>query len=229
VTFFFRDDDAGWHDHRLRRLLQVFDRFAVPIDLAVIPLALGPSLARELRARRDASPETTGLHQHGLAHVNHEREGRKCEFGSTRDEATQREDIERGRARLQTSLETTLDPIFTPPWNRCTRATGRALVAAGVRVLSRKSRVPTLAVDELDELPVDVDWFAHRKGTRLTREELGATLATEARRGASVGVMLHHAASDAEERRAIAELLHVLAAEPRVRLARMAELVEVAA
>ena len=70
--------------------------------------------------------------------------------------------------------------------------------------------MPALAVDELDELPVNVDWFAHRKGMRLTREELGATLATEARR-------------------AIGQLLRVLAAEPRVRLLRMAELVEVTA
>ena len=28
VTFFFRDDDAGWRDDRLRRLLELFDRFS---------------------------------------------------------------------------------------------------------------------------------------------------------------------------------------------------------
>jgi peptidoglycan/xylan/chitin deacetylase (PgdA/CDA1 family) len=229
VTFFFRDDDAGWHDDRLRRLLDVFDRFAVPIDLAVIPCALERSLARELRMRRETLPATTGLHQHGFAHVNHEREGRKCEFGPARDEAVQREDVERGRRRLEALLDTPLDPIFTPPWNRCTRATGRALVTAGVRVLSRESRVPALAVDGLDELPVDIDWFAHRKRVRLTREELGAALASEARRSSTIGLMLHHEASDAEERRGIAELLGMLAAAPSVRLVRMAELAEVAA
>ena len=229
VTFFFRDDDAGWRDDRLRRLLHVFDRFEIPIDLAVIPCALEPSLARELRARREASPATVGLHQHGFAHANHEPEGRKCEFGPARDERTQRQDIERGRRRLETLLETLIDPIFTPPWNRCTNATGHALVAAGVRILSRESRAPALAVDGLDELPVDVDWFAHRKGVRLTREELGAALAAAARRSTTVGVMLHHAVSDAEERRGIAQLLGLLTDAPRVRFARMAELVEVAA
>ena len=97
VTLFFRDDDAGWRDDRLRRLLEIFDRFSTPIDLAVIPCALGDSLARELRRRRESSPVLTGVHQHGLAHANHEPAGRKCEFGGARDEGVQRRDIEAGR------------------------------------------------------------------------------------------------------------------------------------
>ena len=223
ATFFFRDDDAGWRDDRLRRLLAVFDRREAPIDLAVIPCALGQGLAAELRARR----ATTGLHQHGLAHANHEPEGRKCEFGPSRSEAEQRRDVERGRRILEQLLEGQLDPIFTPPWNRCTPATGCALAAAGLRVLSRESRAPALGVDSLDELPVHVDWFAHRKGVRLTRAELGERLAAEVRSGGPVGVMLHHAVMDADDRRAVDELLDVLTRDAR--LVRMAELVEVAA
>jgi predicted deacetylase len=217
VTFFFRDDDAGWRDDLLLRLLDVFDGAGAPVDLAVIPAALGRPLAREL-SRRGAS---TGLHQHGFAHVSHEREGRKCEFGRARDEAAQRADIERGRQRLEALLEAELDPSFTPPWNRCTHSTGRALLATGFRVLSRESRAEPLGLDELEELSVDVDWFA--KG--LSREELGERLAACARRSAVVGVMLHHAVSDADDLRELGRLLELLANEAGVRLTRMTELV----
>jgi hypothetical protein len=223
VTFFFRDDDVGWRDDRLRRLLGIFDRFSTPIDLAVIPSALVESLARELRARREAAPVSTGLHQHGFAHANHEPAGRKCEFGDARDERTQREDIEAGRLRLEGLLEAPLDPIFTPPWNRCTIATGRALVSAGHRVLSRESRAPALEVRGLAELPIHIDWFAQRKGVRLMRPELAVAIAEQARRGGPVGIMLHHAMMDGAERDGVSELLAVLA--KCARLTRMIDLV----
>src|ERR671910_917935 len=108
VPVFFRDEDPGGAS-------------VVPVDLAVIPCALGPELARELLAR------DVGLHQHGLAHANHEREGRKHEFGPSRAAARQRADIAAGRARLEALLGDRVGPIFTPPWNRCTIATGRCL------------------------------------------------------------------------------------------------------
>jgi hypothetical protein len=223
ATFFFRDDDAGWRDDRLRLLLGVFDRHAAPLDLAVIPCFLGPHLARELRSRLG----TAGLHQHGFAHANHEAKGRKCEFGPSRGEPEQRRSIERGRSLLEQLLEGPVDPIFTPPWNRCTVATGRALVAAGFRVLSRESRAPALGLKGLDELPVHVDWFAHRRGVRLTPAELGQLLAAEGRSGRPVGVMLHHAVMDGDDLRRLDELLGVLVRGAR--LVRMRELAEVAA
>jgi len=221
VTFFFRDDDAGWRDDLLPRLLGVFDDAGAPIDLAVIPAALGRPVARLLSARRTS----TGLHQHGFAHLNHEREGRTCEFGPARSEATQRADMERGRRRLELLLETELDPIFTPPWNRCTEATGRALINAGFRVLSRESRAAPLALEGLEELSVDVDWFAKRRGTRLTREQLGETLAEHARQSETVGVMLHHAVSEAGDLRELGRLLDLLVRDSGARLARMTDLV----
>ena len=135
VRFFFRDDDAGWGDVRLIELLDLFAACSLPVDLAVIPRALDAGLAGELGMRR-----RVGLHQHGLAHVNHEREGRKCEFGPARAADAQRRDIEAGRARLADLLGARVDPIFTPPWNRCTADTGRCLAALGFEVLSREAR-----------------------------------------------------------------------------------------
>ena len=81
-TVFFRDDDAGWGDERLWALLDLFDRRALPVDLAVIPAELHPTLTAELTVRARAG--RVHLHQHGFAHVNHEPTGRKCEFGPAR-------------------------------------------------------------------------------------------------------------------------------------------------
>ena len=224
VAFFFRDDDAGWDDARLLALLEVFAERSLPVDLAVIPLALQPGLANELRGRPGV-----GLHQHGFAHADHEPAGRKCEFGPAREAAAQWRDILGGWARLTALLGERVDPIFTPPWNRCTAATGRCLAELGFAALSRSASASPLDVAGLYELPITVDWFAHRHGERLSRGELGERVAGAIRSGGPVGVMFHHALMDAAERRDTAALLSLLADHERARPARMRELVAAAA
>jgi len=220
VPVFFRDDDAGWDDARLFALLDAFAARSLPVDLAVIPRALGPALARELLARPGV-----GLHQHGLAHVNHESAGRKCEFGPSRPAAAQRGDIEEGRARLAALFGGRADPIFTPPWNRCTADTGRCLAELGFAALSRESRAAPLGVPGLRELPVAIDWFAHRHGERLSPHALGDRIAAAIAAGGPVGLMFHHAIMDAGERRRAGELLDLLAGHDRAGAAPMPALV----
>src|SRR4029453_10508454 len=87
VAFFFRDDDVGWSDDRLFALLDLFAQHRVPVDLAVIPSALTPSLACRICARVESAPNHLAVHQHGFAHVSHETVGRKSEFGMSRSQA----------------------------------------------------------------------------------------------------------------------------------------------
>ena len=185
VRVFFRDDDAGWGDARLLALLDVFAARGLPVELAVIPLELDAGLAGELLARPGV-----GLHQHGLAHTNHEREGRMCEFGPSRGLEAQRRDIETGRDRLTDLLGNRVDSIFTPPWNRCTPDTGSALAELGFRVLSRESQAEPLRVPGLFELPIQIDWV------RFSPLELGARIARAIQSGGPVGLMFHHAVMD---------------------------------
>ena len=215
VDVFFRDDDAGWRDDLLVPLLDLFDEHALPLDLAVIPAALGEGFAAELRAR--AGPRL-GLHQHGLAHRNHEPDGRKHEFGPSRRHADQRRDIEAGAARLEALLGDAVEPIFTPPWNRCTEVTGRCLLELGFGVLSRESRAAPLNLPGLCELPVSVDWV------RFAPAELAQRLAAAIREPGPVGVMLHHAVMDAADRARAGELLALVASHPHARPNRMREL-----
>jgi predicted deacetylase len=195
--------------------------------LAVIPAALTPQLAAELQRRALAAPGLLGLHQHGYAHTNHERAGRPCEFGSSRSAGAQKRDIERGARRLRELLGETVSPIFTPPWNRCVRSTGRSLSELGFAVLSRDSSAEPVEIPGLQEIGVNVDWLARRKGTRVSLRDVGDCLAAAARVDNSVGVMLHHALMGPTDREAVEALLEVVAWHPTAQCRTMASLVAV--
>jgi predicted glycosyltransferase len=223
ASLFFRNDDCGWSDDRLLLLLDIFADFGFPVDLAAIPAALNSAFAQKLSRRMAAHPERLRIHQHGYAHLNHEPAGKKCEFGPARDYISQRDDIESGRHRLAELLGAAPDPIFTPPWNRCTAVTARCLVELGFQVLSRDSHAAQLGGSGLVELPIAVDWFAQRKKVRLDRMEWGKLLAAKLQNEVSIGIMLHHAVMDAEEMQALAQLFSLLARHPNAKCHTMRE------
>jgi hypothetical protein len=214
-TFFFRDDDAGWATERLIALLDVFAHHSVPVDVAVIPAALDRRLAASLRRREEADSGLLAFHQHGFAHANHEPSGRPCEFGPERPEPAQRRDIAAGAWRLSDLLGAT-EPIFTPPWNRCTRTTGRCLLELEFRALVRDSSAAPLGLGGLQELEVNVDWC---------RPEGGGQLAAEASARTTVGVMLHHELLGPDEREAVGRLLELVSSHENARCVPLASLV----
>jgi hypothetical protein len=224
ASLFFRDDDCGWGDDRLLLLLDIFADFNIPVDLAAIPAALNSAFAQKLSRRMAAHPERLRIHQHGYAHLNHEPTGKKCEFGPARDYQSQQIDIENGRRRLAELLEVQPDPIFTPPWNRCTAVTARCLAELGFQALSRDSHAEAFEIPGLSERPIAVDWFAHRKKVRLNQVEWGELLAAQLKSAASVGIMLHHAVMDAGEMQTLAQLLSLLARHPNANCQRMQSL-----
>jgi predicted deacetylase len=228
VRVFFRDDDAGWDDDALFRLLDLCDEHEAPIDLAVIPCALTRPLAHRLRRAVEASRGRVALHQHGYAHLNHEHTGRKHEFGPSRSAAQQRADVAAGQHCLRELLDGYVQPIFTPPWNRCTQDTVAALTALGFRVLSRDDTAAPLTTTSLREVRVNVNWLTGRRGARVREEEQARTLAAVLTAPEPLGIMLHHAVMDASATRALADLLDVLAAHPRVRLSTMMEMARAA-
>lgn len=229
VPFFVRDDDAGWDDAALMRLLDLMRDLALPVDLAVIPKAITRKLAFDLMRRQDCTPARIGLHQHGFAHLNHERVGRKCEFGDARSWSWQRADLLAGREILEALFGDRLDPIFTPPWNRCSAGTPQCLADLGYEALSRCRSAPVQAA--LPELPVDVDWCRHAReanaaGATDTAERAAAELASRVGAGGPVGLMLHHAAMDPCSLQQLAPLLRVLKTHPHARCQSMREILE---
>jgi predicted deacetylase len=225
IKVFFRDDDAGWGDEQLRTLLDLFETQRAPIDLAVIPQALTREMALELCARRARGRDRLGLHQHGYTHSNHESAGRKCEFGLSRTAQQQAHDIQAGRLRLQALLGN-IDPIFTPPWNRCSQATLHALRAAGLQMLSRDATAQPLDLEELSECPVHVDWCKWTQRDAPDWAALDQQLAAAVlRHEETLGIMLHHAVMGDSDWAALRQLLTLLNANCRVQLRLMRELV----
>ena len=225
VDFFFRDDDAGWANDEFRTLLALFRRHCVPLDIAAIPTALTGELAGELSRLRTVTPAAIGIHQHGFAHTNYETTGRKSEFGVSRSSEDQFRDIQLGKLKLEQMLGPISSQIFTPPWNRCTEVTATCLLKLGFRVLSRDASAPSLAVPGLKELPIAVDWFAKKKGVRLSFENLGLAIASLVKkRQRPIGIMLHHELMTAGERQFLNDLLGLLAAHPRARCKLMREI-----
>lgn len=222
--FFFRDDDGGWHDTALLRLVDCFDRARLPVDVALIPAATSAALARSLLARRRHGTAALGLHQHGLQHVNHETSGRKCEFGASRNMELQRADIANGRRQLEELLGDAHDPIFTPPWNRCTADTSAALHALGFRALSRDRTAATDTAAGLQQLNVAVDWMRFRRSNAPDASAVTAALRERLTHCAPVGIMLHHAVMTEADFELLAGLLGLLATHANARCHSMGQL-----
>lgn len=209
VTVFFRCDDGGWEQEKFAKLAGLFDDRKLPLDLAVIPAALDPQNAAELQDMRRDHP-ALGLHQHGYAHVNHEHTGnRKCEFGEARPLARQVADVIAGRERLNALLGD-CDPIFTPPWNRCSSGLCHELADHGFALLSTDGRRSDAGV--IGQLPVSLDWDRARRENRA-EDRLCELLETS--RG-PIGIMLHHATMDDEARSQLSVVLDTLAASQKI-------------
>lgn len=216
VKIFFRNDDAGIENVRLFKLFDIFEKFALPLDMAVIPKEVSPAFAGELTLRLNLKPNLFSIHQHGFAHISHEREGRKCEFGKARNKSQQFFDIAKGRRILADFFDTLPQPIFTPPWNRCTKETGESLRELGFKILSRETGAEPLSIAGLTEIPVSVDWFAKRKGIPLNRDEIGELTEKTIRENDVIGIMLHHALMNEIEREFLGEMLEIFSRCPTV-------------
>lgn len=224
TTWFFRDDDAGWADQHLYRMLDCFAEFGVAIDLAIIPTELHDQLAATLLERRQKSKDLLGLHQHGFSHTNYEVAGRKCEFGASRSFNQQHDDIARGANLLCERLGPAIDPIFTPPWNRCSAATVSTLRTLGFNALSRDVSAAPLLLQELVEIPVSIDWSKYCRGEAVDLAVIGDILAAAVGLP-RVGVMLHHAVMDQADLSALRELLQLISEHRSIQCMRMRDFI----
>lgn len=231
--FFFRDDDVDCDEESLQKLLQFFARREKPLNLGVIPALLTAEAIELLAEYQVLHPKLFSLNQHGWQHLNHERQGRKCEFGVSRSLAEQLDDIARGQARLNEAFGTHWFPAFIPPWNRCTLETCQALDQLGFRVLSAKRSRTFVTGYGFREISVTLDLFSWKGGACLRPvEELTADLIAQIRQARfdqlPVGVMLHHKVMGDDAYVFLASLLDALAQYEFVHCHTFESLIEIA-
>ncbi|MBX2885880.1 MAG: DUF2334 domain-containing protein [Granulosicoccus sp.] len=218
---FFRDDDGGWADAQLLALCEFFEQKEVPLDIAVIPKALTSPSVHLLRSVVSSDAGQFHLHQHGYAHVNHQTEGRSCEFGSSRNLHEQLDDIAQGQRIMQDNFQDKAEPIFTPPWNRCSSDTAEALQQLGFSLLSRITGSEAIG-GRINELPVAVDWLKKKKGVRLENDDIvKLTCRAFEDNNSYLGIMLHHEHMDAENREQLSQLIDVLKNSDKVKFTSM--------
>lgn len=189
---FFRADDVAVPGANFVRLMDLFTRYRVPLCLAVVPAWLTPTRWRHLIGIGQKAPSLWCWHQHGWRHVNHEPEGKKQEFGPSRPALKIREDLIRGKNHLQTLLEESFSPVFTPPWNRCDEKTLGMLKELHFRAVSRSKKSVPPPPDGLPDFAVGVDLHTRKEddpslGWECLFSELGSALPQS-----PCGIMIHH-------------------------------------
>jgi hypothetical protein len=183
----------------LRRLLDLFTQYEAPINLAVIPGLLMNDAAELLRQSVVEFPSLFELNQHGWRHLNHEPEGKKCEFGPSRSYQLQYEDLDNGKSRMNNAFGDHWFSVFVPPWNRCTAETVSALEQLNFQALSRDRGRGEGTSGRLREIPITLDLFHWRGGASLRSvEELAQDFSRQIAAENRIGVMLHHKVMDDE-------------------------------
>ena len=197
VNIFFRDDDVDEDEPSLRKLLGTLIGLEVPINLQIIPARLTDEaigLLQEAHARR---PDLLELNQHGWQHVNHEPKGRKCEFGASRRFEQQLADIALGREVLEQAFGSAFSTVFTPPWNRCTEDTYRALDQLEFLALSKLRGKESVTGYGFCELSVTLDLFRWKGGAVIKApDEFIGELIVQLHELDTVGIKLHHKVMD---------------------------------
>lgn len=195
IPIFYRADDIGVMSRNFLRLLHLFQEYRVALSLAVVPAWITRARWSAVAEQIETGSSLWCWHQHGWTHANHEESGKKCEFGSARPADAIKNDLIRGRDRLEAIIGSSFSPIFTPPWNRCSDTTIDILQELGFLAISR-SRGEQKHPVRLTDYFVNVDLH--------TRKETDAASALdnvcgELRQGVSerrIGIMIHHQLMD---------------------------------
>ena len=158
VEFWWRDDDATTPTAAVQQLLELSHRSAVPLALAVIPLAAKAELFDGMRAR---------VLLHGTDHRNRALAGeKKTEFAEDEPDDVALGRLGRARERLAQLAGPAFVPVLAPPWNRFTRALLPALASIGLRGFSgygaRLARRPATGIIEVNTHVDIIEWRATR-------------------------------------------------------------------
>ncbi len=139
---FFRADDIGAASKAFDSLCRIFRFHQVPLAMAVVPAWLSDARQEKLFLAAPMDEDLWHWHQHGWRHMNWQKRGKRCEFGSDRAADRQNEDILQGRNKMERIFGSYFVPVFTPPWNRFSSTTLRSLIKLNFKGISASDSFP---------------------------------------------------------------------------------------
>ena len=189
---YFRADDVAVPGRQFDRMLELFSNYRVPLSLAVVPAWLTRQRWITIQSRALKSASLWCWHQHGWRHVNHEAGGKKQEFGSARKSSAIKNDLLKGRQRLEKILGNQFYPVFTPPWNRCSLDTLELLKESGYLAISRNCGALPASFAALPDHCMHIDLHTQKEQHPVVGwDRLFKTMTKDISTG-RCGIMLHH-------------------------------------
>ncbi len=192
VYILFRADDIGVPGKQFNRLIKVFTHHRAPLSLAVVPVWLTAPRWNTLKTICQGDQSLWCWHQHGWRHINHEKEGKKQEFGSGRPAVAIKNDLIRGRKRLESFMEDDFYQAFTPPWNHCCKNALELLKEQGYKAISRRQKALPPTPEGLPEFSVNVDLHTRKESDPVRGWDNLFMELKEALSGGFCGIMIHH-------------------------------------
>jgi hypothetical protein len=186
-TLFFRDDDLGWDQPSLKRMLDIFKLRNHKLNAAAIPtecqsLKLTASDFKEYKGSLEIST-------HGFAHQAHSSIPKKSEYAPDRSTQEVLSELWLGKEILSVAFDELYFPAFTPPWNRIDDKFLPALSTTGYRCLSRYGQPQSNLINEIN---VTLDLHTDKKNQWQNVELIGAEIERQLQTNSRVGIMLHH-------------------------------------
>jgi peptidoglycan/xylan/chitin deacetylase (PgdA/CDA1 family) len=216
MLFWWRDDDCSAPSPRLDTLLSLHAELAVPLTLAVIPLAaesLQPLFDR-LRGCGNAA-----VVQHGAYHRNHSPSARVAtEIGGFRPLSDILGELAAGQAALLRGQGMVpIEPVLVPPWNRIREDVLPHLRGMGFRGLSRAGPRRIRHSDGLSAANVHLDLVDWSNGERclheaaalgILRAEITRIAAAPSEMNEPIGINTHHLVAQNETWDFLRRLVH---------------------
>ncbi len=192
AMIFFRADDIGVPGKQFSHLIEIFKNNNMPLCLAVVPTWLTAARFEKLQQLTGKKSSQWCWHQHGWLHQNHEKSGKKQEFGPGRPAKEQLRDLKKGKDRLLGIMGNACSPFFTPPWNRCSIDTLTGLYSLGFQAVSRSHNATPASPPKLPDIQINIDLHTRKEphAKRCLQNLLNeVTQSISSGRG---GIMIHH-------------------------------------
>lgn len=194
ARFWLRDDDAVVPRPELSRLLDLGQRYDVPMTLAVVPAHTGEPLSHALAPLKDVN-----VVLHGWAHKNYAPPDQKQqELGRHRPSSVVLAELAEGVRRLRSYFGDRFYPILVPPWNRIDSGLIPKLAEIGIEGLSTFGSESAGALATVNTHVDIMDWHGTR-GCRpwalIVADAVKRLNEMRGGRGA-IGLLTHHEVHD---------------------------------